>query len=48
VAIFYEICPKGITRGFRVEGACERKSAPSTDGGGGMQLAPERQFLFLA
>jgi hypothetical protein len=40
--IFYGICPKGRTRGLWVEGACERKSAPCKDGGGGMQLAPEK------
>jgi hypothetical protein len=44
VAFFYGICPKGRTRGL-----WERKSAPSTDGGGGKQLAPEKHsFLFLA
>jgi hypothetical protein len=45
VAFFYGICPKWRARGLRVE-AWERKSAPSTDGGGGMQLAPERQLFW--
>jgi hypothetical protein len=42
VAFFYGICPKGRTRELWMEEVLERKSAPSTDGGGGTQLAPER------
>jgi hypothetical protein len=45
VAFFCGICPRGRTRGLRVE-AWETKSAPSIDGGGGMELAPKRQLLF--
>jgi hypothetical protein len=47
VAFLYGICPKGRTRGLWVAEAWERKSAPSTDGGGGMQPAPERHSWVL-
>jgi hypothetical protein len=46
VAFFYGICLRGRNLGLRVE-AWERKSAPSKDGGGGMQLAPERAVVDL-
>jgi hypothetical protein len=42
VAFSMEFVPKGEPEGCEWRG-WERKSAPSKDGGGGMQLAPERQ-----